>query len=80
MICGPAWRFLKYPDMFLRQICQDRNLIYDFLIILAVFTTIAYPVSTNGDHIKGICRYVKEKRIYLYNLTNFVSCCQFYGR
>lgn len=65
--------------LFPRKLCQGRNLIYNFLIILAVFTAIAHPVSTNGDHIKYTSRYMKEKRIYLYNLTNFVSFCQFCG-
>lgn len=77
MICLKVFEISRL--VFLRKLCQDRNIMYNFLIILAVFTTIAHPVSTSGDHIKYVCRYMREKRIYLYNLTSFVSFCQFYG-
>lgn len=68
-----------FGDRWFCQSFQDRKLILIFLIILAVFTTIAHPVSTNADHIKYISRCMKGKRIYVYNLMNFVSFCQWYG-
>lgn len=64
-------------QIFPGELCQDRNLIPNFLIILAVFTSAAPPVRNNGDNIKYICRYLWGKGIYPHTLINFVSSVNF---